>query len=68
MDWVSCRQETTAEEGIPAKASKNEIQSVDRGLQATIVFDAVLNRTMTEVIYGNRNRTYAFPPSVVTIR
>ena len=68
MDWVSCRQETTAEEGIPAKASKNEIQSVDRSFSATIVFDAVLNRTMTDVIYGSRNRTYALLPSVVTIR
>ena len=66
---VSCRQETIRLKKISKqKLPRNGIQPVDRSFSATIVLDAVLNRAMTDIVYGSRSRTYALPPTTVTIR
>ena len=45
----------------------NGIQSVDKDILA-VVSGTVLNRDMTEVVYGSTARTYVLPPTAATIR
>ena len=44
----------------------NGIQSIGKHI-FVVVFGTVLNRNMTEVTFGGPARTYALPPTTVTI-
>ena len=65
---IACRQETVKLDNVSQRElPMNGIQSVDKDL-FVVVSGTVLNRDMTEVVYGSTARTYALPPTTITIR
>ena len=64
---IACRQGTTMLNKISQRRLPvNGIQSIANDLLA-VVSGTVLKRNMTEVIFGGPVRTYALPPTTVTI-
>ena len=65
---IACRQGTTMLNKISQRRLPvNGIQSIGKHI-FVVVSGTVLNRNMTEVIFGGPARTYALPPTAVTIR
>ena len=65
---IACRHESVTLDNVSQQELPvNGIQSIGKHILA-VVSGTVLKRSMTEVIFGGPARTYALPPTTVTIR
>ena len=65
---IVCRHESVKLDNVSHRELPvNGIQSVDKDI-LVVVSGTVLNRDMTEVIFGGPARTYVLPPTAVIVR